>query len=542
MIVLTFLLALLLCGCGENKVPVQPENTVSVPEKPISFSPEYGGMVTCMLETGNCMLDPLYSNDAVSNRIIKIIFNGLLTYDDDLNMVPDLADTWEVSADGREIVFYLRKGVKWHDGTDFTADDVVFTCRQSQESGTNANYRVYGALLDTVERIDDYTVKARYRDPSFLAFSFWKLPIIPRKAYSEAGKELFYIRPVGTGPFLLEDYSAGDFIILKSNRDFFRCRPFLERIKFAFSGDTSRSFLMLLNNEIDIMGLKYDYFVKQCNTESFRQKFEVLKYPSLRFFKMVFFNLDHELFQNQALRNALVLSADVEKLVEEVLYGFGKPISSPMHYFLESASRNISPHGYHPEEAASLFAQAGYTDTDGDGYLDRDGKNLEFSLLAAADNGQYSMVQKLLIDHWKMAGVMVNPVSESGTVVSDLMDRREFEAVLTGWVLDEEPQFMTDWHSSSIPSEKNERTGYNYAGLRDSQTDQIIEQMQKTVDYEKLMDLCFMLHKRILEKNPALFLYSVDSIAAVSRKIHAVKPTRFGIFRNLEQWYLTREE
>jgi peptide/nickel transport system substrate-binding protein len=213
--------------------------------------------------------DPISFNpdakvDDAGNGIYGCIFSKLVTLDADYNVIPDLAESWEVSNDGLTYTFHLRKNVKWHDGTPFTSADVVWTLNQIKSHKEAPAYRNL-VDVDTVEALDDYTVVVKMKKPysPFLGFLAWYGTwIMPKHLYdiTEDGSPVDWLnnphnqKPVGTGPFKFVEWVKGDHVTLEKNPDYFLGEPYVDRIIFKIIPDENTALQAFLNGEVDYDG------------------------------------------------------------------------------------------------------------------------------------------------------------------------------------------------------------------------------------------------------------------------------------------------
>ena len=183
-------------------------------------------------------LDPITSNDMISMRISELIFNGLVGIDEKQEIVPDLADRWEISEDGRKYTFYLRKDVMWHsregeEPVSFTADDVVFTHSIMMHPQTITALKVRYEFIDTVTKIDDHTVEFELKRPILNALAKFSFKIIPKHGPQNleflTREDPFVQNPIGTGPYVLKNITAEREIILVANENYFKGRPHINK-------------------------------------------------------------------------------------------------------------------------------------------------------------------------------------------------------------------------------------------------------------------------------------------------------------------------
>ena len=217
------------------------------------------------------------------------LYDPLVFQDDSGNIVPALAEKWDVSADGAEYTFYLRKGVTFHNGEPFNADDVIATWEYGKGEGSSWPDRY--AIAKSVEKIDDYTVKVTTDGPKPLLLvtmhDFWS--IIPDEYMKKVGVDGFQQKPIGTGPFMFEEWVKGDHITYKANPNYWReGQPKFETLIFRPIPESATRVAALQTDEIDIVQrLSAEEAQALLGVESIR----VIKYPVARIFYIAFNNL-----------------------------------------------------------------------------------------------------------------------------------------------------------------------------------------------------------------------------------------------------------
>ena len=217
----------LFASCSREKQKENAVDNISVSEVKRDKE-KYGDIVIeGSISDANNLL-PIIANDLTSHTIASMVYNGLVKYDKDLNLVGDLAEKWDISEDSKAITFYLRKNVKWHDGAPFTADDVIFTYKTIIDENTPTPYDGDFRKVADIEKIDNYTVEVFYNKPYAPALASWSMGMLPKHLLEgkDITKSFLQRAPVGTGPFKFERWDSGSAIKLKANTGYFSKGPF----------------------------------------------------------------------------------------------------------------------------------------------------------------------------------------------------------------------------------------------------------------------------------------------------------------------------
>ncbi|MCD6133837.1 MAG: peptide-binding protein [Deltaproteobacteria bacterium] len=478
-------------------------------------------------------LIPMLSTDSASSDVSSLIFNGLLKYDKDLNIVGDLAESFKIEDGGKRITFYLRKNVLWQDGVEFTARDVYFTYRKLIDGTVATPYSGDFLLIKNARIIDRYTICFEYRKPFAPALSSWTMGIIPEHILKgkDLNTDIFNRHPIGTGPYKLLKWKAGQEIILVANPLYFRGRPKIDRVIYRIIPDASTMLLELFAGHIDMMSLNPMQYVYEFKEE--REKFQVFTMPSPGF-TYVGFNLRVKLFSDERVRKAICYAIDREKIANTILLGYGSVydcIYSPLSF----AFQKKKIYDYDPEKAKKLLKEAGFSDSNKDGYLDRDGKRFEFTILTNQGNmnRKYAaiMIQQFLRD----VGIKVNIRILEWQAFLRLLESGSFDAVLLGWQLGIDPDEYALWHSSQV-------NGFNFVYFKDKEVDELLEEGRETFNKIRRKEIYKKINEIIMDKVPYIVLYFPYAISIVHKRFKGIKQEKAGIMYNFIEWWVPERE
>ncbi len=286
---LTIMLILgFLSGCSDKPSqttkPAEITETQGAASVPAAeLKPAYGDMIIIGSIGDASVLLPVLASDSASGDINGLIYNGLVKYDKDINLVGELAERWEISEDKLTIRFFLRKDVKWHDGKPFTSKDVEYTYKVYVDPKTPTAYSTDFLRVKEFRVIDDYTVEVVYEKPYAPALGSWGQGILPRHLLEgvEITESPLKRNPVGTGPYRFKDWATGEKIVLDSFHDYFDGRPYIDRVMTRIIPDLATMFLELKALSLDQMGLTPLQYVRQTDTKWFKDNFNKYKYLGL---------------------------------------------------------------------------------------------------------------------------------------------------------------------------------------------------------------------------------------------------------------------
>jgi len=492
-------------------------------------------------------LNPVLAQDSASSDINSLVFNGLIKYDRNLRgFVGELAESWEIRPGPEpEITFHLRKGVLWHDGRPFTAEDVKFTYDKVMDEKTNTVRRSDYELVKKAEVLDPHTFRVTYQQPFSPGLGTWGMGILPKHLLEkeDINTTSFNRKPIGTGPFRFVEWVTDEKIVVEANPDYFEGRPHLDRIIYRIIPETSLSEMELLTKGIDYYGvLPHQY--RRMNEIAFLKTYSQSAFA----YTYIGYNLKNPLFQDRRVRQAFTYAINREEIVQYVLYGFGTVISGPFPSHLWYYNPDVKPFLYDPRKARQLLSEAGWEDTDGDGILDKEGKPFRFKLITNSGNDIRRDVGVLVQRQLRELGIDVTfETYEWSIFLKNFINAKHFDACILGWSLSPDPDDYMIWHSSQIEK------GFNFISYINPEADRLWEEGRREYDLEKRRKIYWRIHELLAEDQPYTFLFSPLGISALQRKFvlmeedpsgrkvyRPIKMEKAGLTYDLIKWYVPR--
>jgi peptide/nickel transport system substrate-binding protein len=493
-------------------------------------------------------LNPVLAQDSASSDINSFVFSGLIKYDRDLkNFVGELAESWKVKEGPEpEITFFLKKGVLWHDGKEFTAQDLKFTYEKIMDEKTNTVRRSSYELVKKAEVVDPYTFRVTYRQPFSPGLESWSIGIIPKHLLEnvDINTAAFNRNPIGTGPFRFVEWVTDEKIVVEANPQYVEGKPHLDRIIYRIIPETSLSEMEILTGGVDYSGLYPHQFRRMSQVPSLR----TYSQPSLGY-TYIGYNLKNGPFQDKRVRQALTYAINREEIVQYVLYGLGTVASGPFPNHLWYSNPHVKPLPYDPEKARELLAEAGWKDKNRDGILLKDGKPFKFNLITNSGNDTRRDVGVLVQRQLREIGIDVKfELYEWSVFLKDFINVKHFDACILGWGLSVDPDAYEIWHSSQIEK------GFNFISYKNPELDRLWEQGRREYDVEKRKNIYWRIHELMAEDQPYTFLYVPLGISALQKKfflmdkdwtgketLHEIKMEKAGLMYDLTKWYVPRE-
>jgi len=480
---------------------------------------------------------PLFASDSASGDISGLIFNGLVKYDKNIKLVGDLAKSWEIRKNGLEIIFHLREGVKWHDGVEFTSDDVVFTYKTITNPNVPTPYSSIYGPVKKIEALDRYTIKVEYSEPFAPALESWAMGIIPKHILEgkDLTKEEFSRHPIGTGPYRLKEWVTGQKIVLEAYEGYFEGQPGIKRYIARIIPDTATMFLELKFGGLDFMNLTPPQYKLQADKGVFKRYFQRFQYPAFGFTYLGYNLLDPK-FSDRRVRRALTHAINKEEIIKGVLLGYGRPATGP--FPPESWAYNPKAIGpeYDPEKARQLLKEAGWVPGP-DGILTKDGQRFSFTVLTNQGNTVRLMAAQIIKEQLKKVGVEMNiKVLEWQALLHEFIDKKRFEAIILGWQLSRDPDIYDIWHSS-----KTKEGEFNFISYKNDEVDRLLIEGRREFDLEKRKNIYQRVHALLAEDQPYTFLFVPDSLSVLHKRFKGVEKAPLGIWYDFIHWYVPKD-
>jgi peptide/nickel transport system substrate-binding protein len=481
-------------------------------------------------------LNPVIANDNASGTINDQVFNGLVKYDKDIKVVGDLAERWTIENKGKTITFYLRKGVKWHDGVEFTADDCLFTYQKFIDPNVATPYSSSYMDVKKAEAVSRYVFRVTYKEPFAPALESWAAGMIPKHLLE--GKDLntdpYNRRPVGTGPYRFKEWIAGQKIVLEPNDDYFEGRPNIDQFIFRIIPDSSTMFQELLSGGTDMMGLNPLQYIRKSETRRIRENYVKFRYPA-NAYTYLGYNLQNPLFKEIRVRQALSYAINRQGIIDGILLGIGRPCTGPFSTVSWAYNPNVKSYPHDPELARRMLAEAGWIDTNNDGVLDRNGKPFRFTIMTNQGNTERIRTAEIMQQNLKAVGINVNIRVMEWQAFLEQIDKSSFDAIILGWSMGRDPDLYDIWHSS-----KTKKGEYNFIHYSNPEVDRLLVEGRRTFDIEKRKKIYYRIHEILAEEQPYAFLYVPDATPIVHKRFKGVAVAPLGIFYNFREWYVPK--
>ncbi len=424
------------------------------------------------------------------------------------------------------IVFYLRKGVLFHDGHPFTAKDVKFTYEAIMDP-KNISPRISDfEPVKEVKILNPFTVKVIYKRLYSPALSTWQIGILPehllnKKALAKEAiskgiepkdfsmrNSSFNRHPVGCGPFRFVKWKSDQFIILKRFEKYWEGPPNYKTYIFRVIPDP-------LTQEMEFYAGTIDHYnVLPHQVERLKKDPRFQAFSGLSFgYTYIGYNMRKPPFNDVRVRKALGMAIDVDKIIRYVLYGQAERITGPFVKQTNYYDHSIKPLPYDPKTALKLLQEAGWR-RGKDGWLRKNGKRFQFTLITNSGNDIRKAILAIAQQSWKKIGIDVRTELLEWSVLLKRINQHNFDAVVLGWSMGIEPDLFQIFHSSQTHPYQ-----LNFVGYKNKKADELIVKIRQEYDEKKRIKYCHMLHRIIAEDQPYTFLYVSKWTAVLDRRI-----------------------
>ncbi|SER12447.1 peptide-binding protein [Piscibacillus halophilus] len=548
--------------------------------------PVAGGEIVGAMDTAPAgVFNPIFYQEAYEANILDFTHEGLVSQNDSLEFIPSLAHDWEINEDQTEITLYLEEGVTWHDGEDFTADDVVFTYTTIASPGyveAGGIRTEYVTPLEGYEEFnageteefagvtaeDDHTVTFHFAEPNVNPLYYVGFPIIPEHVFADVAIEdmptheatLDPGKVIGTGPFAFTDMVEREEYVLTRHDDYWQGQPYLEKITWQIV-DQSVITSLLETGDIDFVADPSGVPAADYEMVEGYDNVELIEQPDFGY-QIMGFKLNYRTEEDveagtidpdnwvenpdvadQQVRQAIAYAIDRQGLVDGLLYGRGSVINAPIAQQFWAYTEDVPQYEHSTDEAEALLDDAGYVDTDGDGFRENpDGEEWVLELAYPTGNQIRERSAPVIQENLEAVGIKVNlrQPKEMSAYVEDVMENDVDNGVdlyLIGWSLgsgDPDPSGL--WNITAA---------YNMSRWNNPDSDELIfkaleapdafEQEFRKQTYQEWQEL-------FATDLPAVLLYAQNKIYGFNERLNGIDPLPYSMINDPHLWWVDDAE
>jgi peptide/nickel transport system substrate-binding protein len=505
-------------------------------------APKSGGTITMVVWQEPENLNVELVSQTVAFHIGDLFAEGLLNVNEKGQWFPVLATevpttaNGGVSADGKTVTYHLRKGIKWHDGTDFTCEDIQFT-QKVITTPNNAALDASQFATVTVECPDPNTAILKFKDfkadwirlfnGNGMAFVF------PRNAGKpeEMKTWAFNRKPIGTGPFKVDEFVTGDHITLSKNTNYWQPgKPYLDKVIVRIVPSSEVGKQLMKNGEADVMWNNTEADIPELERMTNVKLFSAPQAGGERLILNLTKSADpsdnktpHPILGDLKVRQAIAYGIDKQTIIDKLLNGKALPGSGELN--VDPYNCGIKPFPYDVAKAKQLLEEAGWK-AGSDGIRTKDGQRLSVKYQTTTGNKLREDSQVLVVENMKAIGVEFKIENQPSSVLigswaaGSPRKHGNFDIIMytTNATIDPGSQMYNYFDSKSIPAPDNQG-GINYSRWNDPQTDQSIEKAGTIPDWPQRKDLYCQAAQRIVDGASHIYLYQRFNLHSLNARV-----------------------
>jgi peptide/nickel transport system substrate-binding protein len=556
---------------------VKEEVQVEVTPTPTAIP--QGGFLNLSSFADADILNPLMSSDTSSSEISSYIWDTAFETDPWTGeTIPGLVESWDVSDGNKTVTFHVRQGPKWSDGEPITAKDYKFlfdALMATDDEGAPALAESPRLdmieYVETIELIDDYTLKVTYSEPictnfEVLSLNWWPSHVFladPDFSFADLAEHDFSWEPtVFSGPFMFQEWVKDDHITMVRNPNYWKGAPYLDGIVWRVVANVTVEKEMMKAGEVDIIGLDPKYLTEMEQVEGvdifkfFRTDYTYIglqqgdpENPQPRLNEDGSLNEEHgthPILSSKEVRQALVYAIDRTSIINKVMMGQAAPLQShiiPTYGW--AYNDELEPREYEPETAAAMLEEAGWVLSEGAEVrvcqgcgTTEDGTEMKLNLKTNAGNESRESIMALVQQQWGEIGIEVDIEAMEWNAYLDVLLGQSFDGVIIGWNgvdPDNESLFFAKY---DIPG-----GGFNFCSFYRPDYEPL-ELEAKTVEgcsYEDRGAIYRDIQETFYDEQPYIWLYAPRAITAINSRIGGVNPAPWSTFYNIHEWFIIGE-
>ncbi|MBN2071796.1 MAG: peptide ABC transporter substrate-binding protein [Candidatus Krumholzibacteriota bacterium] len=503
--------------------------------------------------------EPEILNEAVNSMVAvvyvcNLIFSKFVKHNEKMELIPDLiteiptVENGGISPDYLTYTYHIRDDAFWHDGKPVTSADVEFSWRVMVCPDINVETRQGWDIVESVDTPDPNTVIFHLREVyvNFTGDCFYDESVLPAHLLAPSlGPEFqgldFHRAPVGSGPFIFDEWVAGSHITVRANRDWYGDGPFLDEITIVFIPDGNSLLLQLQTGEI--MGIDN---APNMLLRAVKETAGIEVYRNVALFnEHLDLNLDSPVLSDRKVRSAIAMAVDRRLLSEKIYEGIWVPAYGDDHpsslYYTDAGRERFA---CDPEKAADLLREAGWIDRDGDGIREKDGRPLKMSISTTAGRVNRERTEVVLQEQLGKIGIKLEIVNYHPTVLfgsydeGGILNTGKFDMALYAFLTPPDPSTKEGSYSEAfIPP-----AGQNYSRIRNSRLTRLLSGGSRTVRFEQRKKIYDEVNMILLEEVPVIALLWVTQLDAMPAGLvnYRPNPTQSGDTWNASEWYFRR--
>ncbi len=494
------------------------------------------------------LINPVLAVTDTDRDMVSLIYSGLTRHDENGNIGLDLAKSYSMSNDGLTYTFILKDNLYFQDGKKLTSEDVLYTIKEIENPVLNSPKALIWSGVN-VSAPDSKTVIFTLKQPFSSFLENTTIGILPSHIWSKVTDDQipaseYNTSPIGSGPYKIskivqKNSGSADYYNLSSFKKFSLGRPYIDNLTIKFYGNETDLINALKLGSVDQVGGVSGTEAKSLETQGNK----IISATLPRVFALFFNQRESTIFTDKSVRSAIKTAIDKNKIVNEVLGGYGKTISGPIPDILYP--NNPIENSYDIEKAKNILTSAGWK-LGADGVMQKIDKKkkitrLEFSI-STGDIPELKQTAEEIKNDLAQIGISVEiKVFDLGALNQNVIRPRKYDALLFGSVINKPTNLYAFWHSS----ERND-PGLNIAMYANPKVDKALKDSLMATNKESLVKDFAIISNEINNDSPVVFLYSPDYIYAVNKNLKGISASNIGNggdrFSNIHKWYIETDK
>lgn len=478
-------------------------------------------------------LNPLLNRDASVDQALKLVFMPLIALGDDEKAEPSVAKSWTLSEDGLSLSVILDDTLRWHNGTNVTADDVVFSYQTILSSPEDSVYYPVTDYVSSISKTGENSLVVTFRDVFSKNIAALCFPVIPQSYYSgqnEPGSDVNMF-PIGCGPYKMESYTMASSMVLTAVDTQSENKPSIGRIEVKITSGEETDLYSFNQGILDVLVTDISRAGRYTS-----QNAEVKSYAfSGDVYDFIGFNFNRDLFQSKSLRQAVAYALPKDYIWESVYLKYADMTNTPVKPTSWLYEENVAPYNYDPSMSATLLKNDGWADADGNGTLEKVDENgnlqmLQITILVNQENTGRKQIASKLAEELRAVGFAVTVDSQAFEAYEQKFQLGEYDLVVGGWqtstVTDLRDFFATDGD-------------YNYTGYSNEEVDALLETADHAVTDGQTLLAYSNLQKKLAEELPYISIAYRQNVVLTSDRVGGkIIPTYTNVWSGIEEWTL----
>ncbi|SDK23772.1 peptide ABC transporter substrate-binding protein [Natronincola ferrireducens] len=531
-VIFLIILSIFLTACSTEEVdPIEEEETKENIE---NYEPADGGTLNLSVTRFNTF-NPLFNNNYSLFQLHHLIYEGLVTFDPNMDIKPKLAIDWTIAQDGQSIQFTLRDGVTWHDGKPLTAEDVIFTVNLIKGNIRNAKgtsiFRTSLQQISDIREIKDGVINVTFSSPFSNALEVMTFPILPKHLFEGNNIEKLNspnFPMVGTGPYQLDQYETMRKIKLTKNKNYWGQVPYIQDIEVTIVPDLEAQLSVFENGDIDVaqpISIDWAKYMENRNVK-------VYEYVSNNY-EFLGLNFRNSILRDKNIRKAIAYGIDRHKLINNIYLGHGTVVDGPIYPLSLLYDEGSLQYGYNRDQAEALLQESGYElDRENNTRSNGNGDTLNFTLISNKNNVLREKTVFFIEDELEAIGIKIDVELLDWEELNERIARGNFDIVLGGWELAYLPDLSFAFHSRQLG-------GSNFIAYNNEEMDELLEEAFSAAGLTAKQQAYSQLQIHIAEELPYVSLFFKNGAIVVRDKVKGeFKPSHYNLFYGIEEWYI----